>query len=116
MLLKMQVFWAVKVSLSKGLSTFRKNVLPSSSRVKRSKAGKKCGNTYARIGTGWWMVGKGFFRAGYSVWTSWPLKTMASRFFESSKTTLSAIHHHIPEDVNYKFCFALQAHPTSVTI
>jgi len=48
MLLKMQVFWDVKVSLSKWLSTFRKSVVPSYSRVKRSKAGEKCGNTYVR--------------------------------------------------------------------
>ena len=71
--------------------------------------------TYAHIVIGWWMVGNGFYRAGYSGWTSWPLNTMASGFLEASKTTLSATQCHIPKDVNYKLCFALQAHPTSVT-
>jgi hypothetical protein len=65
MLLNMQVFWDVKL-LSKWLSTFRKNVVLSSSRVKRSKAGKKCGNTYLHIGTCWWIFGKGFALTDYS--------------------------------------------------
>jgi len=36
------------MSLSKWLSKFRVKVLPSFSRVKRSKEGEKCGKTYVR--------------------------------------------------------------------
>lgn len=52
------------VLLGEWLSTFRKNVVPSSSRVKQSKAEKNVIYTYVLIGTGWWMVGKGFSRPG----------------------------------------------------